>query len=421
MNDTIRRRAVALVAAALLSAGLAFAQEAEPQAADAAAFDAAAFDAAAGSTPGRQPGSASAAKTEYLVGGSVLVSASAFAPSGLDGYAASASAAGELFGKVSVPDYGSLFMSYNLSQALFEGLYGTGAPAFAPPLDLASPGYALGELYYSFDLGKLLFVRLGKQLLAWGPSRLWTPVDFINRQRADFFSSIDLRPGTPGLKLLLPLGKANATLFADFSRLVSSGVVDDPISATRLAGRLDAALGGFELAITGFGGENAQAKAGFDFSGDLLGNAVYGEFAFAPSYSSYSDSYSASIGFSRAVGDLKHWTISGEAFYNSAGADHTGDAFAMSTLSPLYIGEAYGYASVAAKELLSPDLATSVSALANFSDLSYILRLSEDFSFPRSVPFTLTLAFSGGGAGKEFTLIGGDNSFFLSAKTRIEF
>ena len=417
---------LAAVPAAPLSAQTAAAADtaaAPDQAAD--PFDTAAFDTAAGAAPvaGTAAGN-NEARTEYLVGGAVLVSASAYVAPGFDGYAASSHAAGKLFGKVSVPEYGTLYMSYNLSQALFEGIAGKGVPgaAFVVPFeDLTTPTYNLGELYYGFDVGKVLFARVGKQLLSWGPSQVWTPVDFVNRQRADFFSAVDLRQGTPGLKLHLPMGKANAFLFADFSDLAANGVVHDPVNATNLAARLDATLGGFEFGLTGFAGSSVQAKAGLDFSGDFLGSAAYGELALAPAYSNYSTSYMATLGLSRALGDLKRWTLSGEVFYNSAGADHTGDAVAMAALSPLYIGKLYGYAAVSAKELLSPNITTRIYALGNFSDLSWSVSLVNDFSLPRAVPLTLTLAWAGGGAGKEFTRVGGDNSLSISLQTRIEF
>jgi len=412
------------VAAALLllCLGQAVAQDQPPGTAD-TPFDAAAFDAATGAAaPGTAaPGVAEAARTEYLVGGSVLVSASGFFPSSLDGYAVSASASGKLFGKVAVPDYGALYMSYTLSQAFLESRGGTGSAALAPPLDLGAPSLALGELYYSFDIGKALFVRLGKQLLAWGPSRIWTPVDYVNSQRENFFSSVDLRQGEPGLKLFAPMGKVNATLFADFADLVAGSVTTAGLENTRLAGRLDAAVGGFELGITAFASAKNQDKAGFDFSGDLLGSAVYGELSLAPAYSSYSSSFSTSLGASRVLGDLKRWTLSAEGFYQSTGADYTGDLSAMMSLSPLYMGRYYGYLSLSADELLSQYLRTTAYGLANFSDLSYSLSLKEDFSFPRSVPFSVVLSFAGGGSGKEFTFAGGNDSLSITAQTLIEF
>ena len=169
------------------------------------------------------------------------------------------------------------------------------------------------------------------------------------------------------------------------------------------------------------GNGSGSDRAGLDFSGHFLGSAAYGEFALAPAYSNYPASYLASFGLSRALGDLKRWTVSGELFYNSEGADHTGDAATMAALSPLYIGRVYGYAAVSAKELLSPNITTRIFALGNFSDLSWSVSLVNDFSLPRAVPVTLTLAWAGGGTGKEFTRVGGDNSLSISLQTRIEF
>jgi hypothetical protein len=255
----------------------------------------------------------------------------------------------------------------------------------------------------------------------------------VNQQKADYFSPVDLRQGRPGLKLLVPWGKANAFLFADFSNLVDfspdPAVVRDPLNATNIALRLDATLGGFELGATGFAGASSgagvQAKAGLDFSGDFFGTGVYGEFALAPEYSGYTGSFMGSLGFSRALGDLKRWTVSAEGFYNSGGAVYSETDLetrrVLGTLTPLYIGRFYGYAAVAAKELFSPDLNATLSALANFSDLSWTLRLAGDFSYPKALPLTVTLAYSGGGAGKEFTVLGGNDSLSVTVQTKIEF
>jgi hypothetical protein len=406
-----------LALAAVLS--LAAAAHAAGQAEAGDPFDAGAFAAATSSSPNA---STSAARTEYLAGGEVLVSASASFPSDFGGSASSSLASGKLFAKATVPDSGSLYAAYGITQAFFEALSGDGAAALAPGLDLAAPSLVPTELYYSFDVDKLLFLRLGKQLLAWGPSKVWSPVDFVNGQRSNFFASVDLRQGESGLKLLLPIGKANATVFADFSGLGASELAGAAgFRATRVAGRLDAAVGGFELGLSGLVAPEAQDRAGFDFSGDLWGAAVYCELAFAPAYSSYSPSAAASLGLSRALDDLKRWTLSAEGFYESTGADRSGDVLAMASLTPLYMGRYYGYASLRADELLSRYLTTTWSGLANFSDLSYTASLREDFSFPRSPVFSLIVSYSGGGAGKEFTFLGGDGALSLSAQTLIEF
>jgi hypothetical protein len=360
-------------------------------------------------------------RTEYLVGGVAVVSAGASFPATLDGYAASSSLAGKVFAKVSVPDYGSLLMSYNVSQALFAGLAGTGVAALAPPLDLSGPRFAPAEIHYSFDIGKLVFLRIGKQLVAWGPSVVWTPVDFLNVEKADSFSAFDQRQGRPGLRLHVPVGTVNVFAFADFSGLVAHGAVLDPADVVDVAGRIDLVLGGFELGLTGFGSAHKQNRIGLDFSGDLLSFATYGEVGWAPAYDSYNYRLLASLGFSRALGDLRRWTVSAEAFYNSDGADFTGDLAAMAGHAPLYMGRWYAYAALEGRELFSPDLTTKLSCLANFSDGSFRLQLGESLSFPRSVPLTASLAWVGGGKDKEFTALVGDASLSLSISTRLEF
>jgi hypothetical protein len=88
---------------------------------------------------------------------------------------------------------------------------------------------------------------------------------------------------------------------------------------------------------------------------------------------------------------------------------------------PLYQGQFYAYGSLAASELFSPSLSTTVSAIANLSDMSFSVTLAEAFSFPRAVPFSLSLGWSGGGADKEFTRYAGDGAMSATASVRMEF
>jgi len=78
-----------------------------------------------------------------------------------------------------------------------------------------------------------VFLRLGNQLISWGPSAIWTPVDFINLQRLNPLSPLDLRVGKPGLRIHVPLGISNVFLFGDFSGTVSGSptlVVNAPLT-----------------------------------------------------------------------------------------------------------------------------------------------------------------------------------------------
>jgi len=433
--------ALALAATTVLFVPLrAYAQE--PGGDDLSAFEADLFSGEPGTGPDAAfdtgaafEASPDAVKTEYLVGGTVVASAGAGFTSALDELTALSTVSGKLFAKVSVPDYGALFIAYNARHSLFQSYSGSGTPPSAS--NPYVPSYSLAELHYSFDLAKVLFVRLGNQLIAWGPSRIWSPVDFINLEKADAFASLDARAGKPGLRLHLPLPRANAFLFADFADLVtasgSTWTGGDPVETVNLGGRFDFTAGPFEFGLTGYGGKSAQARFGADASGRLLGTTVYGEFALKPGYDDYSYAAQASLGFSRSLGELKLWTLSGEGFYNSAGQDLSGYsagdlvvAVNTATLTSdetraLYQGELYAYAALSAAELFSPSLSTTLSGIVNLSDVSFRLTLSEAFSFPRAVPFTLSVTYAGGGADKEFTRYAGDQAVSVSASTRVEF
>lgn len=355
---------------------------------------------------GEEAASGEKAKTEYLVGGTVAVQGQTLFADGA--YTVASDASGKIFGKVSVPDYGALYIAYGAAHTFLRGYSGDGV---APPAaDQYAPDFALSELHYSFDIGKRLFVRLGNQLISWGPSRVWSPVDFINLSKEDSFAALDSRTGKSGLRLHAPLPVGNAFLFADFSGMTENGFAGDPAETVNLGGRFDFTAGGFEFGMTGYGGKHSDAKLGADFSGRLLGSTVYGEFAASGSDAFEDPAFMASLGFSRALGELRNWTVSAEAFWNSRRGTE-----------PLYQGRYYAYASVSADKLFSPSLKTTASALANLDDGSCTLKLAEAFSFPRAVPFTLAVSYAGGGEGKEFTRYSGDKAVSVTASTTISF
>jgi hypothetical protein len=373
-------------------------------------------------------------KLEYLFGGVFLSRSSLGTTAAFDGYTASADFAGKAFVRLSVPSYGTLYLGYNFGHTLLAGEYGTVAFSL-PGEDLFANTFALSEFYLSFDAAKVLFFRVGNQLIAWGPSVIWTPVDFINRERLDPTATYDLRVGKPGVRLHLPLKSANLFLFTDFADTVvenppGSGdfVVGNLFEQTNFGIRGDLTALGFEFGLTSYLGAAIQNRYGFDFSGRALATDVYGELAMAFPYESYDFSYAISTGFQRTLGELKNWTIQGEFFYNSAGQE---DNAAYSTLSPtgfyaagyipFYVGRMYAYAAITRTDLIGTFLDGTLSGFMNFSDLSGTVRLKGAFDIPGFIPFSFTLAYNGGGEGKEFTLFTGDNALSATAQVSFEF
>ena len=362
------------------------------------------------------------AKVEILAGGTFVPSVTALATAGFKGYSASGSLSGKLFAKVTVPRYGSLYASTGIAGQFLQGRGGD-APT-SPAKDLFVPSLTLTELHYSFDIAKILFVRFGNQLLSWGPSRVWTPVDFINLQKADSFQSVDLRVGKPGLRVHMPLKNSNLFAFADFSGSVRSGIVRDLAESTNFALRYDLTFAGFETGLTGFAGSGVQARAGFDFSGRVLGSTLYGEASLFPAYGSYDFVWNAALGFDRTLGSARKLTLSGEFFYRSDGevdGSNYAALIAAGKFSPSYVGKFNAFASLTADDLFSPNLSTSLSVIANLSDLSASARLTESFDIPNVPKFSLILGWTGGGASKAYTIFSGDRALSLTAQSRIEF
>lgn len=437
----MRRRIHRIPASTALALGLLLAAAGIAPAEDATqdstqdVFDASAFD--QGVQQGTQQEEKSALETQF--GGNLLYDTSVTTTADLAGYGAGGSFSGKAFVKVSVPSYGALFLSYNFSKNLYQGAAGTvpgaglspGGPVLAQPAgDLYGVTFTLSEFFASFDLAQAVFFRVGNQLLAWGPSLVWTPVDFVNLQRVNPLSPLDLRVGKPGIRVSVPMGIANLFLFADMSGTVSATgpggalVVNDLFQATNVAARLDMTLAGYELALTGFSGLGVQSQAGFDFSGRLLGFDVYGEIAAAVPTGASPFTWAASLGLQRTFGELKYWSLAGELFYNDAGSSDISGYPALAAagaFTPFYVGKLYSYASLTRTHLFVDGVSTTLAGFMDASDLSFLARLSASIDLPKAPAFALSLGWAGGGENKAFTYVTGNNSLTAELRMSVEF
>ncbi len=364
-------------------------------------------------------------KTEYLVGGNAVVKASSILAQGE--LTATGETLGKVFAKVSIPDYGALYLAFTGSNYFYQAYWGSDETTVSKDpyqLDLE-----LAELHFSFDLAHTLFVRVGTQLVSWGPSQIWTPSDFINLAKLNPFADLDTRVGVPGLRLHLLLPSSNLFAFADFSGLFDDDQYGDPLKDLSFALRYDFVAGPGEFALSTAGGYDTQVRGGVDFSGRLLGLSVYGELVSAPAYDSYDAYVQASYGFSRSLGDLKRWKVSMEGFFNSRGGDYSGyDTAALaalnlgaSELTELYMGTYYLYASIAKEQLFNPALDATLSGVVNIQELCYFVRLALSFDPPFMGPFTVSGTYSGGGENKEFTRYGGNDAVTVTVSTRLSF
>ena len=377
-------------------------------------------------------------KLEAQFGGNLLYDTSAATTADFAGYGAGGSFSGKAFVKVSVPDYGALYLAYNFSKNLYQGAGGTvpgvsfgpAGPVLAQPAgNLCGANYALAEFFASLDISRKVFFRIGNQLLAWGPSVIWTPVDFVNLSKVNPLSPLDLRVGKPGIRMTVPLGVSNVFLFADMSGTVTPTgpggalVVNDLFQSTNLAARWDLTVSGFELALTGYVGQQIQDRVGFDLSGRVLGFDVYGEIAAGLPSGAYSLTWASSLGFQRTLGELGYWNVAGEVYVNDAGTADTGtySGLAVSGDLPFYVGRFYAYGSLARTHLFMDGLTEAIAGFVDVSDASFLVRLSTIVGVPGLAPFTFSLGWAGGGDRKAFTWFTGNNSLTAELQVRVEF
>jgi len=104
----------------------------------------------------------------------------------------------------------------------------------------------LDQLWIKFDVGRFLFVTAGKQPIKWGTTRLWNPVDFVNKARRDPLALYDERTGVTALKLHFPIESLSQNVIAVL--LLDQA---DRVDKAGAALRYEAVFSTVELGLTG--------------------------------------------------------------------------------------------------------------------------------------------------------------------------
>lgn len=135
------------------------------------------------------------------------------------------------------------------------------------PLDvtLSSPQPGLDQLWFNFDLGRLVFITVGRQQIKWGSSQIWNPTDFLQLPNPQPLEGIDLRTGVDMLKLNVPISPLGAHL-----TLIASADLNGPAEdRLRYGGavRADVALGPTgEIGFTASFLQRRRPRYGLDLS-----------------------------------------------------------------------------------------------------------------------------------------------------------
>jgi hypothetical protein len=364
-------------------------------------------------------------KLEYLPGIFFVSEADGYSLSP-SGYGSDARFYGKAYLKATKADIGSLYVGCNFNYFLYDATDNAYFHPFyqAQKPDPSSISASLSELHVSVDVNKLVFIRIGKQLLSWGATYFWSPEDFINLQhvQASVLSVVDVRVGKPGVRIHVPIGPANLLLFTDFSSVIAGMGADSLRGPIGQAWRLDGAVAGVNLGTVGYISKNGPTHIGFDATGNVLATDVYGELALSSAKkNNYSPTYSYSMGASRFFGKEKNWTGRGEFYYNDTGFNDTKiSTLAPGAFTPFYSGKYYAYGEISGTGLLSKMLDISAFALVNIADLSYSPTLQCTFDFPGVIPFTVFARYFGGRDDREFTAVFGGPAWQVGARIVVD-
>lgn len=347
---------------------------------------------------------AAANELEWTGGVNLFLQSSTGGPSDFAYYQSLSSLGGKVFLKASQPELGALYVGYNLSHTLLAASNNSASMAGYRLMDtdFASPSYSLSELHLSLDVEKVLFIRLGTQLLAWGASSVWSPADFVNVQPFDSQAGLDSRAGKPGVRLHLPFEGGNIFTFVDFSRVLASGSSGDLAGNTIFNSRLDGTILGWNLGLQGRYGPGTQPRLGLTATGRALSIDLWGEGAFDLPTSSQDFAWRASAGGQYDFGPDKVAYLRGEYYHQSNGSADK-ELGTMDVFLPLYLSQDYLSLTLGSSKLGSDVLGASVGGIVNATDRSFTARGSLDFRLPRLLPFSLIASFNGGPDKREFT------------------
>lgn len=358
-------------------------------------------------------------KLSWIGGVSLASTSTLVVPTDRQAYGTQSLFTGKGYLKATQPTVGSLFVSYAFTDTLWAGtndpglstVYAKGAP------NPASPTYVLSEAHVSFDVAKVVFLRVGTQLVDWGASAVWSPADFLNR-KTDPTASVDTRTGLPGVRVHVPFNGGNLFVFGDASKSLVAGVPQDLASTGSVGFKVDKTVGGWNLGVIGNFGRSTDPRAGVTATGAVFGVDVWGEAGGVLPVGGHELSYGVSAGGEKVFGLDSEWTVRAEGFWNPQG--HGDVAFTVPSQA-YYWGQAYAYAEVVRQKLWGPDVTGSVSVTANLSDLSSTSTASLRTSFPGTVPLSFYAQYNGGAPAREFTLSTGGPAVVLGLRSVLEF
>ncbi len=319
------------------------------------------------------------------------------------------------------------------------------------------PDISIFELFSDFTAGDSVFFRFGKSTVKWGVGYFWSPADVINLEGINIFDATAQMEGPLNFRVHIPV-------FGTQHNFYMYGIVDESnvvFSSTALAARAEFLIGGYELGIGGYYRNDTAERGMVTLTGPVGNMDVFAEamvsrgsakrfvssvnlpptgivFTDADTIrSTWYASASAGLMYSSPKDNL---TAIAQYYYNGEGYSDTlresfisdaQSAIAILSASPstlaaaasyqqalvgLLLGSGRHYAAVnfSLGKVLGDDVSVSLLALANFSDLSGIVRPSVSWAALDNFKVNLSATAIFGSETGEYVLLSGGDKLALS-------
>jgi hypothetical protein len=298
----------------------------------------------------------------------------------------------------------------------------------------------LDQFWLKFDVGRQLFVTLGKQPVHWGTTRLWNPVDVVNSTRREPLTLFDERAGITALKLHMPIESLSWNLIALL-------LLEDADSFGDVGGalRLETVFSTMEMSLSGMVRSELQAdgeemvipKIGLDLSAGIWELDVTAEAAVTLIESTRNVPLfelgnreaelqaAGGVSYSWKYSDEDFMVIGSEYFFNPEGVHDKEElqgefsklmAGEHSAYSPFYSGQHYGALFVALPSPGNWDYTSfTVSNIANFTDMTFAVRFDFSTTFLTYLSLQAYVMAYYGEKGGEFRFSLPENTLFPGA------
>lgn len=271
----------------------------------------------------------------------------------------------------------------------------------------------LNEMFFDFNLENKVYVRLGKQNLAWGRGYFFNPSDLINIGDKTIDDLMGNRTGNYGIKIHVPKGISKnyyAYIKAEDKENVED--LDLALKYEFLFGKAEYSIGFVSL------GENNNPVFSLDFASSLGGAQTFGEMAIqnGEKVNFYQDNVNiglgdkpviqASLGYSKTFDKVgkdeenKSIMLIQEMYYNGAGYSKT-EKENYSKYNPYTDGQLYLVNFLTFNKFINKDTTLGLNLLSGFTDSAHQINGSYSYELKNDLTlgFDLTGYFGTGSNG----------------------